>query len=119
MQNAPMPDTPEDDQPPVPTDLDAAPPSRKTSGAGLARPVQEHLGRELRTAYHAMADKPAFLGDPALPVHVERHLQRIEAREKAHDRGVKAVESALQEIELFGVEDDASTPDKKGQKEEP
>ncbi len=113
-----MPNAPEDDRAPEPGET-APQPSRKGQAAGLARPVQEHLGRELRTTYHALAEKPAFLGDPALPPHVERHLQRIDSREKAHDRGVKAVESALQEIELFGVEEDGSAPDDKGDRNDP
>jgi hypothetical protein len=29
--------------------------------------VQEHLARQLRATYLEMQDKPAYLGDPALP----------------------------------------------------
>ena len=56
------------------TERDGVPPSAPTRshdvpGTGLSRPIQEHLGRELRTTYNADApDKPAYLGDPVLPV---------------------------------------------------
>jgi hypothetical protein len=74
------------------------------SGSGLARPLQEHLAQKLRSAYHELADKPAFLGDPAVPVEFEYHLQRLEAvekvrhEEKVHNRAVEAVKTALEDI---------------------
>ncbi len=72
--------------------------------SGLARPLQEHLARELRSTYHATEEKPAFLGDPAIPVEFEYQLQRLEAvekvrhTEKVHNQAVEAVKSALEEI---------------------
>ena len=74
------------------------------SGSGLARPLQEHLAQKLRSAYHELADKPAFLGDPAVPAEFEYHLQRLEAvekvrhEEKVHNRAVEAVKTALEDI---------------------
>jgi hypothetical protein len=72
--------------------------------SGLARPLQEHLAQKLRSAYHELADKPAFLGDPAVPVEFEYHLQRLEAvekvrhEEKVHNQAVEAVKTALEDI---------------------
>lgn len=70
----------------------------------LPRPVQEHLGRELRTTYHTAEEKPAFLGDSGVPPEFEGYIQRIEARERvqerAHERGVEAVRAALQDMQI-------------------
>ena len=74
---------------------------------GLAPPLQEHLGRQLRTAYHAMAEKPAYLGDPAIPPEFDRYVQRLEARERIRNRGVEAVKAALQEIGIKSSDRDA------------
>jgi hypothetical protein len=74
----------------------------ETAGPALGRPLQEHLGQQLRTTYHVMTDKPSFLGDPAVPPQFEEHLQRLEAkdrerhRDKVRQRGIAAVETALQ-----------------------
>ena len=70
----------------------------------LPPPVQEHLAQQLRATYQVMAAKPAYLGDPALPPEFERHIERLEnreraeIREKAHNLGVEAVEAALEEV---------------------
>ena len=72
--------------------------------AKLPRPLQEHLARELRSTYHATEDKPAFLGDPAIPVEFEHQLQRLEAvekvrhTEKVQNQAIEAVKSALEDI---------------------
>ena len=71
------------------------------AGAALSRPLQEHLARELRAEYQLVADKPAFLGDPALPVEFEIQLNRLDRRERVHERGVEAVKAALE------IEDEA------------
>jgi|RhiMetdeSRZDD1v2_1073273.scaffolds.fasta_scaffold947857_2 hypothetical protein len=77
----------------------------EAAGPALARPLQEHLGQQLRTTYTALNDKPAFLGDTAVPPQFEEHLQRLEAkdRERHHDkvrqRGIDAVASALQNLD--------------------
>lgn len=79
------------------TEADAESPDPKATGpaTSLPRPLQEHLGQQLRAAYQLAADKPAFLGDPAIPAEFDRHLQRLETREKAHERGIEAVKAAL------------------------
>ena len=80
----------------------AAPPRGKPSG--LARPLQDHLAQQLRSTYQTLAEKPAFLGDPAVPAEFEQHLQRLEAvergrqREKIRTKGVEAVKTALEGI---------------------
>ena len=74
---------------------DDAGPAPDLSGTALPRPVQEHLAKELRAEYQLVADKPAFLGDPAIPVEFEHHLSRLDRREKAHERGIEAVKAAL------------------------
>lgn len=74
----------------------SAQPTPEQAEAGLPRPLQEDLGRQLRTAYQALADKPAFLGDPALPPQFDRQIQRLETRERVRRRGLQAVERALE-----------------------
>ena len=91
---------------------------RRSTGSGhepssrLPRPLQEHLAQKLRSAYHELADKPAFLGDPAVPVEFEYHLQRLEAIEKARhiekvrNQGIEAVKTALEGITAKSLEDE-------------
>ena len=72
--------------------------------SSLPRTLQEHLAQKLRSAYHELAEKPAFLGDPAIPVEFEYHLARLEAvekvrhTEKVRNQGLEAVKSALEDI---------------------
>jgi hypothetical protein len=77
----------------------AAPPVHgdEPADAALPRPVQEHLARQLRAEYHRTEDKPAFLGDPAVPAVFDEHLHRLEAKEREiiGERGLEAVEAAL------------------------
>lgn len=96
----------------VPADPEVEPgPESEESVSGLARPIQDHLAQQLRTAYHAMSDKPAFLGDPVVPAQFDQHIQRLEIREKAHDRGIQAVKAALRDIGVDVVEaDDLGSP---------
>ena len=63
----------------------------------VSRPVQEHLGRELRSVYRLTEDMPAFLGDPTLPAAFRETLRRVEEceSERIHDRAFTAVEAAL------------------------
>ena len=81
--------------------------------SSLPRPLQEHLARELRSTYHATEEKPAFLGDPAIPVEFEYQLQRLEAvekvrhTEKVHNQAVEAVKTALEEIVAGSLDDEA------------
>ena len=70
--------------------------SEKRSDAALPREIQERLGQQLRSDYHAAMEKPAYLGDPAVPVVFDQHIQRLAARERARKRGVEAVKAALQ-----------------------
>ena len=65
------------------------------AAAPLSRPIQEHLGRQLRSVYNESAAKPAFLGDSALPAQFERLIRRIETSERVHEVGVEAVRRAL------------------------
>jgi hypothetical protein len=64
--------------------------------SGLPRPLQEHLGQQLRTTYQAMDEKPAFLGDTNVPPELEAPLQRLETRERIRHQGLEAVRSALE-----------------------
>ena len=83
---------------------EGSPPRPTEHGSALPRPLQEHLAQQLRSAYHELAEKPAFLGDPAVPVEFEYHLQRLEAvekvrhTEKVHNQAVEAVKAALENI---------------------
>jgi hypothetical protein len=90
-----------------PPERDEASPPEPAAGqdATLSRPIQEHLGKELRTTYRVEApEKPAYLGDPVLPVEFELLLQRLEVSERerirqiAHEQGIEAVERALREL---------------------
>jgi hypothetical protein len=82
----------------------AAEDSQPAGASGLPRQLQEHLAQQLRTTYQTMAEKPAFLGDPAVPAEFEHHLQRLEAvergrqRARIRDKGVEAVRTALEDI---------------------
>ena len=72
------------------------------SGSGVEQPaavldrtVQDHLGQKLRAAYAEAEDKPAYLGDPALPPEFEDKVLAIEKSEEVHEKGVEAVKDAL------------------------
>ena len=87
------------------TPAEAASAGPEAPGAGLPRPIQEHLASSFRTTYNVeTAEKPAYLGDPVLPLEFELLLQRIEAserqriREMAHTQGIEAVERALRDL---------------------
>jgi hypothetical protein len=79
---------------------------QETAGDGpepaavLDKVVQDHLGQKLRAAYAETADKPAYLGDPALPPALEDKLLELEKAEEVHEKGVEAVKDALGEKEL-------------------
>ena len=66
--------------------------------AGLERPLQEHLGQQLRATYNTLDLKPAYLGDPAIPPEFDEQIYRIEQSQIARERGVEAVEEALRDI---------------------
>ncbi len=71
------------------------PKTEEPGGTPLPRPLQEHLAQQLRAEYQLVADKPAFLGDPAIPPEFDRHIRRLDVQEKAHERGIEAVKAAL------------------------
>jgi hypothetical protein len=64
----------------------------------LPMSVQEHLGQKLRAAYYETSDRPAYLGDPAIPPELDAHVRRLEQRERVHVKGIEAVEEALGDI---------------------
>lgn len=78
-----------------------------SSRVPLPRPVQEHLGRQLRAAYRETEAPPAYLGDPALPSAFDDSIHRLAicegARERARMRGLGAVRAALQDL-LFAAQ---------------
>src|SRR3954463_8548603 len=53
----------------------------------LPKPVQEHLGRKLRAAYYETGDRPAYVGDPAIPPELDTHVRKLEQRERIHVKG--------------------------------
>jgi hypothetical protein len=63
----------------------------------LPRPVQEHLGRQLRATYLETQDMPAYVGDPALPLHFDAYLHRLASLDirRAERCGLAAVSAAL------------------------
>ena len=63
----------------------------------LPRPIQDRIAQHMRSEYHLVADKPAFLGDPAVPISFDEPLRRLEERERArvHALAVAAVAEAL------------------------
>ncbi|HEX2509160.1 MAG TPA: hypothetical protein VHK66_01450 [Microvirga sp.] len=81
-------------------------PSKRSKAAPLPRPVQDFLGRQLRSAYGEALEKPAYLGDPALPRAFDELLYRLAAGERsrhlARERGLVAVRTALQDL-LFAA----------------
>jgi hypothetical protein len=73
----------------------------------LPRPIQEHLGQKLRAAYYETGDRPAYLGDPAIPPELDTHVRKLEQRDRIHVKGIEAVEEALGDI----LHPDALTPE--------
>ena|SRR5262245_12469658 len=61
----------------------------------LDKTVQDHLGQKLRAAYAEAEDKPAYLGDPALPPELEHKLMEVEKAVEVREKGVEAVKDAL------------------------
>lgn len=69
--------------------------------SALDEPVREHLGKQLRSTYHVMTEKPSFLGDPAIPPQFDTLIHKLEKRDREradeiHERAVAAVEGALE-----------------------
>lgn len=78
-----------------PPDEDARPETRPYPST-LDKPVQEHLGKELRGVYNVLADKPTYLGESALPAAFDTQLDRLARRVAASEQGAAAVSEALQ-----------------------
>src|SRR5262245_16551658 len=68
--------------------------------AVLDKAVQDLLGQKLRAAYAETEERPAYLGDPALPPELEDKLLELEKAEEVHEKGVEAVKDALGEKEV-------------------
>ncbi|GJE04351.1 hypothetical protein [Methylobacterium isbiliense] len=66
--------------------------------APLPDRVRDHLAQQLRATYNAQAEKPDYLGDPALPSAFDPQLRRLERRLKAQEAGAEAVEAALRDL---------------------
>jgi hypothetical protein len=72
----------------------------------LPHSVQEHLGQMLRADYYERAEKPRYLGDPALPLEFDPYLYRLEQKERAlrimrvREQGTQAVANALSGLNL-------------------
>ena len=96
--------SPDDEAKRIASEVKPGQPEGPDAPTVLPPPVQEHLAQQLRATYQVMADKPTFLGDPVLPPEFDRHIARLEERErteireKAHNLGVEAVEAALQDL---------------------
>lgn len=72
----------------------------------LPHSVQEHLGRMLRADYYERAEKPRYLGDPALPLEFDSYLYHLEQKDRAvrvariREQGTQAVADALSGLTL-------------------
>lgn len=91
---------PEADETGVEVPRRRAPDAAPAGPVVLSKEVQEHIGQQLRTEYDIVAEKPSFLGDPAIPEQFDWQIARLETRERAHSEALEAVEKALEEIVL-------------------
>jgi hypothetical protein len=72
----------------------------------LPHSVQKHLGQMLRADYYERAEKPRYLGDPALPLEFDPYLYRLEQKERAlrimrvREQGARAVAEAFSDLNL-------------------
>lgn len=75
--------------------------ARQGNRPPLPRMVQDYLGQKLRTEYYQLGDRPAYLGDGALPISFDAYLLRLEEKERdsrarwIHDIGTQVVADAL------------------------
>lgn len=81
-----------------PEDKDASSARTSSKTAGLDKTTQELIGQKLRSAYNAIADKPAYLGDPMLTPEMENQIHKLGTVIRAHKTGIEAVEEALKNI---------------------
>jgi hypothetical protein len=79
-----------------------------SSKATLPRDVREYLGQKLRATYRERQDKPAYLGDPALPRTFDDQIYQLtilcSERERAGRHGLAAVAAALNEVGLRSMQ---------------
>ena len=73
---------------------------REDHEKALSREVREHLGRKLRSELRVEAEKPAFLGDEALPPQFAGLVHQLQRREMSSQKGVEALRKE------FGLPDD-------------
>lgn len=76
----------------------------------LPADVREHIGRRLRSTYTVEADKPAFLGDAAIPPQFERYVRELERGERSGREGLRAVSQALG-LQALGVAEQTDAAD--------
>lgn len=67
--------------------------------ATLPQDVRQYLGQKLRATYLERQEKPAYLGDPALPRTFDEQIYRLSIlcseRERAGRHGLAAVAAAI------------------------
>lgn len=81
---------------------DGTPFGREDHERALSREVREHLGRKLRSELRIEAEKPAFLGDDAIPPQFAGLVSQIQRREMSSQKGLDAIRQE------FGLPDDES-----------
>ena len=64
---------------------------REDHEKALSREVREHLGRKLRSELRVEAEKPAFLGDDAVPPQFSGLVNELQRRERSSQKGVEAL----------------------------
>ncbi len=64
---------------------------REEHEKALSREVREHLGRKLRSELRVEAEKPAFLGDDAVPPEFAGLVHQLQRREMSSQRGLEAI----------------------------
>ena len=64
---------------------------REDHERALSREVREHLGRKLRSELRIEAEKPAFLGDEALPPQFAGLVHQLQRREMSSQQGLDAL----------------------------
>jgi hypothetical protein len=76
---------------------------REDHERALSREVREHLGRKLRSELRVEAEKPAFLGDDALPPQFAGLVHQLQRREMSSHKGVDVLRKE------FGLPEDDET----------
>ncbi|NNM71156.1 hypothetical protein [Enterovirga aerilata] len=64
---------------------------REEHEKALSRQVREHLGRKLRSELRVEAEKPAFLGDEAVPPQFAGLVHQLQRREMSSQQGLDAL----------------------------